>query len=66
MKSIIAFDLDGTLAESKQPIDEEISALLKGLLSVVTVVIMSAGDMACHEWIMRAASVTPRHDIGAA
>ena len=44
MKSIIVFDLDGTLAESKQPIDEEMAGLLSALLAFVTVVVMSGGD----------------------
>lgn len=44
MKSIIAFDLDGTLAESKQSIDDEMAELLSGLLALVTVVVMSGGD----------------------
>lgn len=44
MKSIIAFDLDGTLAESKQAVDDEMAELLSGLLALVTVVIMSGGD----------------------
>jgi phosphomannomutase len=44
MKSLIAFDLDGTLAESKQAIDEEMGALLVGLAGVAQVAIMSGGD----------------------
>lgn len=44
MKTVIAFDLDGTLAESKQPIDGEIAWLLKRLLDVATVAVMSGGD----------------------
>lgn len=44
MKTIVAFDLDGTLAESKQPIDGEMSGLLKHLLDVATVAVMSGGD----------------------
>jgi phosphomannomutase len=30
MKKLIVFDLDGTLAESKSPIDAEMSRLLHG------------------------------------
>jgi len=44
MKTLIAFDLDGTLAESKQPIQPEMAALLKDLLSVASVAVISGGD----------------------
>jgi hypothetical protein len=44
MKSIIAFDLDGTLAKSKQAVDDEMADLLSTLLALVTVVVMSGGD----------------------
>jgi HAD superfamily hydrolase (TIGR01484 family) len=44
MKKLIAFDLDGTLAESKQPIDEEMAGLLKDLLDVAKVAVISGGD----------------------
>jgi len=44
MKKLIAFDLDGTLAESKQPIDKEMSGLLKDLLDVAKVAVISGGD----------------------
>jgi phosphomannomutase len=37
MKHLIVFDLDGTLAESKSPLDAEMSALLSVLLSIVKV-----------------------------
>ena len=32
MKTIVMFDLDGTLAESKQPIDPAMGSLLEDLL----------------------------------
>ena len=32
MKSLIIFDLDGTLAESKAPLDAEMATLLAGCL----------------------------------
>ena len=35
MKSLIVFDLDGTLAASKSALDAEMASLLHGLLSVV-------------------------------
>lgn len=44
MKSLIAFDLDGTLAESKQPIDPEMAELLARLLQRANVAIISGGD----------------------
>ena len=44
MKSLIVFDLDGTLAESKSAIDAEMAALLTALLGVVKVAIISGGD----------------------
>ena len=37
MKSLIVFDLDGTLAESKSPLDKEMARLLRKLLSVAKV-----------------------------
>jgi phosphomannomutase len=44
MKKLIVFDLDGTLAESKSPLDAEISRLLHDLLGIVKVAIISGGD----------------------
>lgn len=44
MKRLIVFDLDGTLAESKAPLDSEMAALLVNLLSVVQVAVISGGD----------------------
>jgi HAD superfamily hydrolase (TIGR01484 family) len=44
MKKLIAFDLDGTLALSKQPLDEEMASLLGQLLDVAMVTIISGGD----------------------
>ncbi len=44
MKKLIIFDLDGTLAKSKSPIDKEMSELIKELLDVVSVAIISGGD----------------------
>jgi len=44
MKRLIAFDLDGTLAESKQPIGDEMAGLLKDLLDVAMVAVISGGD----------------------
>ncbi len=44
MKRLIAFDLDGTLAESKQAIDAEMGELLARLTHTVDVAIISGGD----------------------
>jgi HAD superfamily hydrolase (TIGR01484 family) len=44
MKKLIVFDLDGTLAESKSPLDAEMSNLLHELLSVAKVAVISGGD----------------------
>lgn len=44
MKDLIAFDLDGTLAESKQPLGEEMGEALADLLAVAHVAVISGGD----------------------
>lgn len=44
MKKLIVFDLDGTLAESKSPLDTEMSTLLNDLLGIVKVAVISGGD----------------------
>jgi phosphomannomutase len=43
MKDLVIFDLDGTIAESKSPIDAEMGALLGRLLLGVKVAIISGG-----------------------
>jgi HAD superfamily hydrolase (TIGR01484 family) len=43
---IITFDIDGTLAESKQPITHEMAALLTKLLEHIKVAIISGGALA--------------------
>jgi phosphomannomutase len=45
MKSLIVFDIDGTLAESKAPIDPEMATLLARLLHVVRVALISGADL---------------------
>jgi phosphomannomutase len=42
-KKIIAFDLDGTLAESKRPITEEMAKLVEELIKEKIVVVISGG-----------------------
>jgi len=44
MKRLVAFDLDGTLAPSKQPIDAERAAIMARLLAVAMVAVISGGD----------------------
>ncbi len=44
MKKLIAFDLDGTLAESKQAILPDMAELLGRLLGVAAVAVISGGD----------------------
>jgi phosphomannomutase len=44
MKRLIVFDLDGTLAESKSPLDTEMSKLLHNLLGIVKVAVISGGN----------------------
>lgn len=44
MKKLIVFDLDGTLAESKSPLDSEVLSLLHQLLGFVKVAVISGGD----------------------
>lgn len=43
-KRLIAFDLDGTLAESKQAVDDEMAGLLARLTGVADVCVISGGD----------------------
>ena len=44
MKRLVAFDLDGTLAESKQAIDAEMVVLLARLSKKVFVAVISGGN----------------------
>jgi phosphomannomutase len=44
MKKLIVFDLDGTLAESKAAIDDEMAARLCDLLGVLRVAVISGGN----------------------
>ena len=44
MKNLIVFDLDGTIAESKSSLDDEMSTLLRDLLSIVKVAVISGGN----------------------
>ena len=44
MKQLVAFDLDGTLAESKQPLGQPMADCLKALLDIAMVAVISGGD----------------------
>jgi phosphomannomutase len=44
MKKLVAFDLDGTLAASKQAIDDEMAGILARLSRVAKVCVISGGD----------------------
>ena len=44
MRKLIVFDLDGTIAESKSSLDDEMSALLRDLLNIVKVAVISGGN----------------------
>ena len=45
-KELIVFDLDGTLAESKQPVDAEMAGLLERLLAKKKAAVISGGSFA--------------------
>jgi HAD superfamily hydrolase (TIGR01484 family) len=49
MKRLIIFDLDGTLAESKSPLDAEMGGLLGLLMGVVKTAVISGGSWAQFE-----------------
>jgi phosphomannomutase len=49
MKKLIIFDLDGTLAPSKSPVDAETLTLLHDLLEIVKVAVISGGAWAQFE-----------------
>ncbi|MFT3966967.1 MAG: HAD-IIB family hydrolase [Sphingobium sp.] len=44
MKELVAFDLDGTLAESKQALEADMAEALADLLTVAHVAVISGGD----------------------
>lgn len=44
MKELVAFDLDGTLAESKRPLQQDMAEAIADLLSVAHVAVISGGD----------------------
>lgn len=63
MKQLVAFDLDGTLALSKQPLEPDMGEALADLLQVAEVAVISGGDWPQFE--KQVASRLPaRADIG--
>lgn len=44
VKKLVVYDLDGTLAESKSPLDSAMASLLHRLLAIVKVAVISGGD----------------------
>ena len=62
MKQLVAFDLDGTLAESKQAIGDEMGEALCDLLSVAHVAVISGGDWPQFEKQV-ASRLPPRADL---
>ena len=44
MKKLIIFDLDGTLAQSKSSVDNQMAALVGILISKIEVAVISGGD----------------------
>lgn len=60
MKQLVVFDLDGTLAESKSPLDAEMGQLLEHLLGIVKVAIISGG-----EWLQFETQILARLPSGA-
>lgn len=58
-KNLIAFDLDGTLTESKQPMDAEMAALLGQLLDRWKVAIISGGAFPQFERQLPALNCSP-------
>lgn len=60
MKQIVAFDLDGILAESKQPLAEWMGDAMAGLLTVAHVPMISGGG-----WPQFDKQVASRLPVGA-
>lgn len=59
MKQLVAFDLDGTLAASKQPLESDMAAALADLLGVADVAVISGGDWP--QFDKQVASRLPEH-----
>jgi hydroxymethylpyrimidine pyrophosphatase-like HAD family hydrolase len=44
MTKLVVFDLDGTLAQSKSPLNAEMATMLSALLRIVKVAVISGGN----------------------
>jgi hydroxymethylpyrimidine pyrophosphatase-like HAD family hydrolase len=55
----MVFDLDGTLAESKLPLDDEMAALLGSLLAAAQIAVISGGS-----WVQFETQLLPNLDHG--
>ena len=62
MKQLVAFDLDGTLAESKQPLSDWMAEAVADLLAVAHVAVISGGDWPQFEKQV-ASRLPPRADL---
>lgn len=60
MKQLVVFDLDGTLAESKSAMDDEMITFLDSLLAVTKVAIISGGDWPQFETQVLARGLAPK------
>ena len=58
-KELVVFDLDGTLAQSKSPLDDEMAELLTSLLGLVQVAVISGG--AWPQFEKQVLAKLPRH-----
>jgi hypothetical protein len=50
MKKLVVFDLDGTLAQSKSTVDDEIATLLDKLLGLIKVADKSSANWLQFQW----------------
>ncbi len=65
MLKLVIFDLDGTLAESKSSLDDDMVVLLTALLSAVNVAVISGGDWSQFETqlLARLSGDAPLHNL---
>ena len=63
MKQLIAFDLDGTLAESKAPLDDEVAGLLATLLTFAQVAVMPSATCRRRRASFMLSPCGLRHDL---
>lgn len=63
-KDVIVFDLDGTLAKSKVPIDREMAGLLAELTRKKKVAIIGGGKLSLFRWQILEPMMTERPEFG--